>query len=69
MKPSGQSKTSPCRDGEELEESSSNLTLPTLGLEQEGNYSCASPSVGRVRLLLLSQRSGWSRRATIPAPH
>ena len=42
MNLSGQYKTSPCRDGEELEESSSNLTLTALGLEQEGNYSCAA---------------------------
>ena len=29
------------RDGEALEEISSNLSFPSLGLEEEGNYSCA----------------------------
>ena len=29
------------RDGEALEEISSNLSFPSLGLEEEGSYSCA----------------------------
>ena len=30
------------RDGEKLDESSNNLTLTSLELEQNGNYSCAA---------------------------
>ena len=30
------------RDGEKLDENSSNLTLTSLELDQNGNYSCAA---------------------------
>ena len=29
------------RDGEDVEETSANLFIPSLGLEEEGSYSCA----------------------------